>query len=141
LSKAKCIKPFPEVHLIYTASYFEKRNHHGRRISISRSAPQWFAVDGSLPFFAPSAALLDQWKRNPSIPQYTTIFRGEIRVNLSAIKAWMFDIDPMDDMTLLCWEKSGQFCHRNLVGRLIERHRPDCWGGGDVASEGVALIF
>jgi hypothetical protein len=60
------------------------------------------------------------------------------------------DLDPKEDMTLLCWERSGidralvssqgksqlneeqPFCHRNLVIKLVYRFRLDCYGGTDV---------
>lgn len=37
--------------MIYTASYFQPENHHGKLISISRSEPKGFKVDGKLGLF------------------------------------------------------------------------------------------
>jgi hypothetical protein len=48
--------------VIYTASYFETNRHHGKLLSISRSIPQGFRVDGRLEFFIPGADLLWDWK-------------------------------------------------------------------------------
>lgn len=118
--------------MIYTASYFQPKNHHGKLISISITAPRWFVVHDKIPFFAPSLQLLQQWQRSPDEAKYTAMFREEIRANLPVIKRWV-DIQPIhDDMTLLCWEKAGEFCHRNLVGKLIAKYRPEIFGGADV---------
>jgi hypothetical protein len=48
--------------MIYTASYFEPHRHHGKRLSISRSIPAGFRVEGRLEFLIPSADLLQAWK-------------------------------------------------------------------------------
>ena len=137
--------------MIYTASYFERNRHHGLLISISRSVPQGFQVDGRLEFFIPSADLLRDWKSNRLDEQgYTNRYREQVRSNFKAIKAWLSTLDPKEDMTLLCWERSGidetlrrweqtgewreqkPFCHRNLVIKLVQKFRPHCYGGKDV---------
>ena len=48
--------------MIYTASYFEPHRHHGKRLSISRSIPAGFQVEGRLEFLIPHADLLKAWK-------------------------------------------------------------------------------
>jgi hypothetical protein len=137
--------------MIYTASYFETNRHHGQLISISRSIPKWFRVDGRLEFFIPSADLLRDWKgKRIDEAEYTNRYREQIKANLKLIKAWLERLDPKEDQTLLCWEKSGinetlkrwqqmgkwqqerPFCHRNLAIKLVEKYRPDCYGGQDV---------
>jgi hypothetical protein len=138
--------------VIYTASYSERNRHHGQLISISRSIPQGFRIDGRLEFFVPSADLLRDWKekRINSEEEYTNRYREQIRAHLKPIKTWLENLDPRQDQTLLCWERSGidetlkrwqktgqwhekrPFCHRNLVIKLVEKFRPDCYGGMDV---------
>ncbi|MGK7876674.1 MAG: hypothetical protein AB4426_26295 [Xenococcaceae cyanobacterium] len=137
--------------MIYTASYFESNRHHGKLLSISRSIPQGFRVDGRLEFFVPSADLLRDWKKKRiGEEEYINRYREQIRANLKAIKTWLSNLDPKEDITLLCWEHSGidetkkrwqetgewkeqrPFCHRNLVIKLVEKFRPDCYGGTDV---------
>lgn len=137
--------------MIYTASYFEPNRHHGKLLSISRSIPQGFQVQGRLEFFIPSADLLQDWKKQRiGKGEYTDRYREQIKANLKAIQAWLSDLDPQEDMTLLCWERSGKdrtlvssqgkrplneeqaFCHRNLAIKLVYRFRLDCYGGTDV---------
>jgi hypothetical protein len=74
--------------------------------------------------------------------EYTNRYREEIRANLKAIKAWLERLDSREHQTLLCWEHSGRdetlkrspktFSHRNLAIKLVEKFRPDCYGGQDV---------
>jgi uncharacterized protein YeaO (DUF488 family) len=121
---------------IYTASYFEPKHHHGKLISISRSIPKNFAVQEQLFLLAPSRSLLDDWKTGSIDPQqYTSQYRKELLPNLPKIQQWLNAIDSADDFTLLCWERAGEFCHRNLAIKLVEKFRPDCFGGCDVPAQ------
>lgn len=136
--------------MIYSASYFEPNRHHGQLISISRSLPQGFRVDGRLEFFVPNTDLLRSWKEKLiGEEEYTNRYREQIKANFKTIKTWLSNLDPKVDMTLLCWERSGidetmkrwqegqwheehPFCHRNLALKLVQKFRPDCYGGTDV---------
>ena len=120
--------------MIYTASYFETQNIHGSRISISRSEPRNVAVDGKLAIFVPEHSILTDYK-NGSINTegYINRYREQMRRSLPQIRVWLDSLDPRVDMTLLCWEKAGQFCHRNLALAYVERYRHDCFGGSDIA--------
>ena len=80
--------------MIYTASYFETNRHHGQLISISRSIPKGFRVDGRLEFFIPSADLLRDWKEKLiNQEEYTNRYREQIKANLKLIKAWLERLD------------------------------------------------
>ena len=115
---------------IYSASYFEPENHHGLLVSISRSHPRSFKVDSQLPFLAPSQSLLEDWKHHQlTETEYTERYRQELQQSWSQILPWLVSLTPEGDCTLLCWEKAGEFCHRNLAMKLIRKHRPDCYGG------------
>jgi uncharacterized protein YeaO (DUF488 family) len=120
--------------MIYTASYFEPHHHHGELISISRSNPKNVQVVTQLPFLAPSSELLQDWKRgNVDEADYTARFREEIKDRWPTVHQWMESLKPDEDSTLLCWERAGEFCHRNLVLQMLLKYRPDCVGGADVA--------
>ena len=121
--------------MIYTASYFQPKNHHGRRAGISRSVPKHFIPDDRLLFLAPSAALLRDCKLGLSEEDYTNRYREELKGRWAIVKPWLQQIQPEQDQTLLCWEHKGNFCHRNLVGLMVQKYCPDCWGGSDVLRE------
>ena len=119
--------------MLYTASYFEPNHQHGFLISISRTVPNSIRVDGSLPFLAPSAELLADWKaKKISEAGYVERYREQIKESWSEVKVWLDSLNRQQHTTLLCWERRGKFCHRNLVAKLVQKYRPDCFGGCDV---------
>jgi uncharacterized protein YeaO (DUF488 family) len=119
--------------MIFTASYFQGENHHGKRISISRSEPRGAVTDGKLWLFVPDASLLADYRAGRLDERgYTARYREQVRRQFPKIKAWLDALDPDEDLTLLCWEKAGDFCHRNLAIKFVERYRPDCFGGKDI---------
>ncbi|KAI9129387.1 DUF488 family protein [Acaryochloris sp. CCMEE 5410] len=121
---------------IYSASYFEPQNHHGSLISISRSHPRSFKVDAWLSFLAPSQRLLDDWKHNQlNEEEYTDRYRQELQQSWPQVNSWLTSLTAERDCTLLCWEKAGEFCHRNLAMKAIRKHRPDCYGGCDITAD------
>jgi uncharacterized protein YeaO (DUF488 family) len=135
-------KPRPclanEVMSIYTASYFEPEFHHGKLISISRSQPKGFRVAGNLPFLAPSVKLLEAWKQQKvDEAGYVQRYREQIAASWITVKGWLDALKPAEDSTLLCWERQGEFCHRNLVAHFVQKHRPDCYGGRDIVRVGM----
>jgi hypothetical protein len=115
--------------MIYTASFFRKDHWHGTPISISLYAPKWYQGDQLL-ILAPSKKLLNDWKRGMSEDNYTERFRNELMLisKWSLVRNWLDNLNPTIDLTLLCYEKPGEFCHRNLIFKMVERHRPDCLG-------------
>ena len=118
--------------MIFFASYFEPQNHHGEIISISRSNPREFSKIRRIELFVPSKSLLYDYKKGLSNESYIERYREEIRGNWGKIKLWLLAIEPTSDKTLRCWERTDEFCHRNLVAKIVEKYRPDCFGGCDV---------
>ena len=126
--------------MIYTASYSESQNHHGKLVPISRGTYKNVSTKNALPFFMPSSNLLKDWKaKKLTKEQYINIFREEMRANLPQIKEWLNSLDPKEDQTLVCYEKAGEFCHRNLIIKFVQRDRPDCFGGCDVPNKKVLV--
>jgi hypothetical protein len=121
--------------MIYSASYFMPSHHHGRLYSISRSAPASFRRVDAIPFFVPDTPEIKRLDKKTAdfIEQYTVLYRQLWRDRLPLIRDWMEGLDPDIDATILCWEKSPNFCHRNLVMKAVAYYRPDCYGGQDIA--------
>lgn len=119
--------------MLYTASYFEPVHHHGRLLSISRSIPKRCTVDDKLDFLVPNAQLLSDWK-DKSIDEaaYCERYRLQLKESWQQVSDWLKSLDASTTMTLLCYERSGAFCHRNLVAKLVSKHRRDVFGGCDV---------
>lgn len=119
--------------MLYTASYFERVHHHGRLIAISRSIPKNFKTDGKLDFLVPNAQLLDEWKtKSIDEDQYCQRYRLQIKESWQQVSDWLNSLDTKTNHTLLCWEAKGAFCHRNLVAKLVQKHRSGVFGGCDV---------
>lgn len=119
--------------MLYTASYFEPEHHHGRLLSISRSVPKGSKVDDKLDFLAPNTQLLNDWKAK-SIDEaaYCERYRAQLKDSWQQVSDWLAGLDASTTATLLCYEPSGAFCHRNLVAKLVAKHRPDVFSGSDV---------
>ena len=119
--------------MIYTASFFAPSHHHGAVTSISLKAPNQFSSPPSLELFKPTWTLLKDWKRSPDEERYIAEYRSLMKERWVGVSGWLKDLDPNIDQTLCCWEPAGDFCHRNLVGLMVQRYRPECWGGRDVS--------
>ena len=125
--------------MIYTASYFHPENYHGERIAISLGVPKGVQVDSHLDMFKPTSQLLKLWQVDPSQtnwPHYEHQFRLLLAERQEQIFAWLDSLSPyrpLPHMTLLCWERDDQFCHRRLVmERVIQKYKPQLAGGRDV---------
>lgn len=124
--------------MLYCASYKEPLNHHGQLVSISRSVPRGVEVAEHLDCFKPSKELLTWWqstaKDSRAWAEYTSRFWALLAERKTQILDWIAALGrkPTNDMTLLCWERAGQLCHRNLVARLLQKHCISWFGGCDV---------
>jgi len=119
--------------MLYTASYFAPEHHHGRLLSISRSVPKGFKVDGLLEFLAPNAQLLSLWQaKSIDEDEYCKRYRLQLKESWQQVLSWLKSLDKNTTATLLCYEPKGAFCHRNLVAKLVRKHRPEIFGGCDV---------
>ncbi|WP_341532184.1 DUF488 family protein (plasmid) [Nostoc sp. UHCC 0302] len=88
-----------------------------------------------LPLFAPTPELLKWWKSSAQDAEAELEcerrFREVLQEQQQLIDFWVRRQQQTSaDITLLCFEKSGDFCHRYIVGReVIGRSLPELWGG------------
>lgn len=138
---------------LYFASFYEPINHHGTVVSISLKKPFTKSIT-ILPhpltsLLAPPAELLADWKMwragEPIFPQVNHIEayrdrylqhydtnRAKIHAQFESLAAQSNDVT---DLTLCCYEKAGNFCHRYLVARELLDRFPKLYGGSDVHIE------
>lgn len=107
---------------VYT-SYFGKIKQAIHPVSISRYPPKWYA-GWTFPSLAPSAQLLSDYKAGRvNEAEYTTIFQAQIR-HQHVVKEVVSNLSRFanDDgiITLMCYEKPEDFCHRYLVAKWLE---------------------
>lgn len=111
--------------MIYTSRYNSKII--GAAISISLYPPKGFQGQ-HLHILAPTPEVLNNYKLDLDWDKYVTGYRENVVSRMPQIKAWLDSLTPEENVTLLCYEK-GEYCHRHLVQKLVEKHRPDLWGG------------
>jgi len=108
--------------LIYT-SYFAKLKKIPKEIipiSIARKAPNGFK---GLEYkqLAPSYELLMHWKHNHDEEYYVKVFNQDVleKLNSYGTISRLKQYANSDDIVLVCYEKSSDFCHRHLVATWL----------------------
>lgn len=112
-------------------SYFAKVPQIEYPLSIARINPEWYD-NPSYPKLAPSKELLFDFKygdHKGDTEFYTTEFLKyletldfkEVMQELSGI----YGPDALDRLTLLCYEKPNDFCHRHLVATWLRQNGAD----------------
>lgn len=115
---------------IYT-SYFAMVNRlvsaNITPISIALYSPKgWNGA--CYPKLAPTGYILSNWKRNP-VPElyvydYLIMVLGTLDVH-TVVKE-LEELSGGKNIALLCYEKSGDFCHRNIVADWLRRNGYPC---------------
>ncbi|WP_237929960.1 hypothetical protein [Buttiauxella sp. S19-1] len=89
------------------------------RISIARYAPRNTPAGyRTYQKLAPG-----NWFNSVSTSRYIELFQSEILAKLNPEHVWneLHVITGGVEPVLLCWEKPGEFCHRQLVARWFRR--------------------
>lgn len=100
--------------MIYT-SYFAKYKHDNG-ISIALKSPNWFTGKGECSLLFPRWSFLKQYKEDRNQETYTEQYNELILSKLNPVEIY----NLLDGHVLLCWEKSGEFCHRRLVAKWLQ---------------------
>jgi len=106
---------------IRTASFFDSANHIGRCFSIARSQPNGMK-------FPTIHALVPPWKIVHDVKyglitedEYAEIYTDDVLAKTTQIEVLQkIGLAATETITLLCWEREGNFCHRQLVARWIK---------------------
>jgi alkylated DNA repair dioxygenase AlkB len=118
--------------MIYTSYYAGEIKREA--VSISLYPPKSW-TGKHLPLFAPTPELLCWWKssaKDTAAQQEYKRQLGEILDSrLTLIQLWVAkQKDNPVDITLCCFEKTGDFCHRYQVGsEVVQKYLPELWGG------------
>lgn len=118
--------------MIYTSYYSNReiKQHRERYclIAISRYRPTWTAVDGAIMELAPTLRNLDSYKRTGNESDYTLRYWEENLKDIEPNELTDLITDLAGDRTpvLLCYERTGLFCHRHLVSKWLRYHHIDC---------------
>ena len=94
-------------------SYFAKYKKDDA-VSIAAKHPPWFKGD-SYPALFPKYNFFKKYKEDGDEEAYRKSYYEQVLSKLDAQKVY----DDLKDKTLLCWEKSGAFCHRRIVAEWL----------------------
>ncbi len=103
--------------MIHT-SYFANRKIRElglRLVAISLSVPIGFKSERYLKL-APTREMISL-AHDGRTKEYTEIYTSEILSELDPVKVYK----ELDGSVLLCWEKAGKFCHRQIVADWLEQ--------------------
>ena len=102
-----------ELIMIHTSYFANIKNLKNRKlISISQITPHWADISGEYKALAPTKSILFGYKNEEiSDEEYTKRYREEVLSKLDPRKVY----DDLNGSVLLCYEKRGDFCHRNIV--------------------------
>lgn len=98
-------------------SYYAKSAKHPNTVSIAGKAPDWF-TGRQYKKLAPKYWFFKKFKRDGDEEFYKIQFQKEVLDKLDPQE--VFD-ELGEDTILLCWEKSGKFCHRHLVAEWLSK--------------------
>ena len=94
-------------------SYFAKyKGIHG--ISIALKNPQWFNGE-SYPDLFPEKSFLFKYFKDHDKESYAKSYYDQVLSKLNPEQVY----NDLHDKVLLCYEKTGEFCHRYLVADWI----------------------
>ena len=105
-----------------TTSYFAMAKYIKNPLSISNMTPAWYKGN-ALKMLAPPFQLIEMFKSGYiSEKDFTIDFKEQVLAPLNPKDVYSYIVDKFgDDATLLCYEKSGDFCHRRLVAQWFEK--------------------
>jgi len=99
-------------------SYFSKSANNPRAVSIAGKAPSWFK-GREYKQLAPNYWFFKKYKEDGDQDFYTKSFQKEILDNLDPHEVAK---ELGEEAILLCWERTGKFCHRHIVSKWFKEN-------------------
>lgn len=98
-------------------SYFAKNGKHPNTVSITSYCPQWF--NGKhYHNLSPPWSIVSMYKKGLiDTDKYEELYVDQV---LSKLDARIVLSELGQDAILLCYEKSGEFCHRHIVADWLK---------------------
>lgn len=98
----------------------------GTRICVMRSVRGFYKYDEYMKDLSPSQSLLKSYQNKKiTWEQYEKLYNEEMKFKKQRIKELKDRSDKGETITLLCWEKTDECCHRRLLKELIEDFKYD----------------
>ena len=99
-------------------SYFAKSANKYHAVSIAGQAPLWFS-GRCYKKLAPKISFFKKYKEDGDEAFYREQYQKEVLDKLNPQEVYK---ELGENAVLLCWEKSGDFCHRRLVAEWLMKH-------------------
>lgn len=97
----------------------------GIRICIMRRIKPEFKFDMWLPVLSPSTKLLAAYQnKKVSWPVFEKKLKKEILPKQKKYFEMIIGLSKRNNITLLCWEDSAEFCHRSIIAQEIKKLSP-----------------
>lgn len=110
---------------IYTSYYAKCRRipHTITRISIAGKAPAGYRGT-EYKVLAPKKEFFMKWKENHDNNYYIKCFNEQVLFHLNPVEVYnrLEELSCGQDIVLICYEKSGDFCHRHLVADWLSKN-------------------
>jgi len=97
-------------------SYYSKYKGENA-VSIAGKCPDWYH-GRQYKVLAPKYWFFKKYKEDGDIAFYTEQYQKEVLDQLDAKQVFE---ELGENAVLLCWEKSGSFCHRHLAAAWLEK--------------------
>ena len=113
---------------LYT-SYFSKiKQGKGIKLSVARYNPKWLKegdIEGTLINLAPNKVLLNKYKyKGLTWDEYTQEYYKQMSNYNRDVQADLYALENLlntgEDVTIYCYEKSTDNCHRHLLAKLFK---------------------
>ena len=115
--------------MLYTASYYDPQDWVGQPYRVSRAHPrgrktQW----ETLPFLYPPLELLRAYRQGDLdfealSAAYLENLEQKALVN-HGLRRWLERLPSLGDVTLLCFERGADPCHRRVAARWLREKAP-----------------
>jgi len=108
---------------LYTKSIQEKPSKKdGIRICIMRRPDSWAIYDIWMPILAPSHKLLDDaHAKKIDWDGFEKRFKKEVIIGQKKFLNLLIEISLKNTITIVCWEKTPEHCHRRLVAEACKK--------------------
>ena len=113
--------------MLYTASFYDPQHWKGLRYRVSRAHPRGLRVQwDTAPFLYPARELLRSYREGTlDFADLTRDYRLALDgayEELDQFREWISTLPSLGNVTLLCFERGEQLCHRRVAAHwLLER--------------------
>ena len=115
--------------MLYTASYYDPQDWVGQPCRVSRAHPrgrktQW----DTLSFLYPPLELLRSYRDGQlDFEALSSAYRRNLDEKLLVdyrLRKWLEQLPDLGDVTLLCFERGDDPCHRRVAALWLQEHVP-----------------